>query len=289
MKRCVLVAIVLAASCTPEEGPLMMPGENCLECHGGAALPDEPPTVADPDDARRWTIAGTVFPRIDAGPGEGVRGANVHVRDANGRTFTLQTNRAGNFYTAEPVRFPLRVGVEHGGIHHEMDDDVPYGGCNACHRLPPRQEASGRISVGGDAEGDEGPLMKPGENCLECHGGTLLAGEPPTIAEPKEAPTWTVAGTVFASEDAQPIGGVEGARVHVTDSDGQTLTMVTNRAGNFYTQTPLRFPLRAAVEYLGNVHEMEPDVPYGGCNGCHRLPPRQDAPGRVSIPDEGDD
>jgi hypothetical protein len=284
----VAVAALLAASCTPDEGPLMRPGENCLECHGGAALPDEPPTVADRDDARRWTIAGTVFPSVNAGEGEGVRGAKVHVRDANGRTFTLSTNRAGNFYTSEPVRFPLSVSVEHGGIHHAMDDEVQYGGCNACHRLPPRQEAEGRISIGGDAEGDEGPLMMPGETCLECHGGTALPNEPPTIAAPRVAPTWTVAGTVFVSEDAPASGGVEGARVHVTDADGNTLTMVTNQAGNFYTQVPLRFPLRAAVEYLGNVHEMEPDVPYGSCNGCHRLPPRQEAPGRVTIPNGGD-
>jgi hypothetical protein len=135
----------------------------------------------------------------------------------------------------------------------------------------------------------EGPVMMPGENCLECHGGTLLAGEPPTLPAPRVAPPWTVAGTVFASEDSPASGGVEGAMVHVTDADGQTVTLVTNRAGNFYTEAPLRFPLQAAVEYLGSVHEMEPDVPYGGCNACHRLPPRQEAPGRVTLPGAGDD
>ncbi len=288
MKRGVLAAAALASGCIPERGPLMMPGENCLECHGGGALPGEPPTIADPDDARRWTIAGTVFPLVSAGVKEGVRGAKVHVRDADGRALTLSTNRAGNFYTAEPVRFPLRVSVEHGGIVREMEPDVPYGGCNACHRLPPRREAPGRISIGGDAGGDEGPLMMAGENCLECHGGTLLAGEPPTIPEPRVAPPWTVAGTVYPSVDAPASGGVEGATVRVTDADGQTLAMVTNRAGNFYTAAPLRFPLRAAVEYLGVVHDMEPDVPYGGCNSCHRLPPRQTAPGRISITGGGD-
>jgi hypothetical protein len=270
----------------------MMPGENCLECHGGAALPGEPPTVASPEDARAWTIAGTVFPSESAGAGEGVRGARVHVRDAGGRAFTLRTNRAGNFYTAEPVRFPLRVSVEHGGVVREMEPDVPYGGCNGCHRLPPRQDAPGRVSIGPDAGegGDEGPLMLPGESCLECHGGEALPGEPPTVAAPREAPRWTVAGTVFASEDAPASAGVEGARVHLTDADGQTLTLVTNLAGNFYTEAPLRFPLRAAVEHQGHTAEMEPDVPYGGCNGCHRLPPRQEAPGRLAVPEaDGDD
>lgn len=289
MRRAVLAAAVLAAGCIPERGPLMMPGENCLECHGRSALPGEALTIGNPVDARRWTIAGTVFPSVNARPDQGTRGAKVHVRDANGRAFTLSTNRAGNFYTAEPVRFPLRVSVENGGILHVMDDEVPYGGCNGCHRLPPRQDAPGRISIGGDAEGDEGPLMMPGENCLECHGGTLLAGEPPTIPEPRTAPPWTVAGTVFSSIDAPASGGVEGASVRVTDADGQTITMVTNRAGNFYTEAPLRFPLQAAIEYLGVVQDMEPDVPYGGCNSCHRLPPRQQAPGRISTTGGGGD
>lgn len=290
MKRGALVGAALAVSCIPEQGPLMRPGENCLECHGRALLPDEPPTVSDPQDARAWTIAGTVFPSETAAPGDGVEGAKVHVTDAGGRAFTLRTNRAGNFYSAEPVRFPLGVRVEHGGVVQEMEDVVPYGGCNGCHRLPPRQEAPGRISVGPDAGdgGAVGPLMLPGENCLECHGGTLLAGEPPTVPDPRVAPPWTVAGTVFSAPDAPASGGLEGALVQLTDADGIELTLVTNRAGNFYTTAPLRFPLQASVEHLGVSAGMERDVPYGGCNSCHRLPPRQLAPGRVA-PGGGDD
>ena len=282
MRRAAALAAALAAACIPDEGPLMRPGENCLECHGGAMLPDEPPTVADREGAKRWTIAGTVFPSVSAAPGDGVRGAKVHVRDASGRTFTLETNQAGNFYTAESVAFPLRVAVEHRGVTHEMPLDVPYGGCNGCHRIPPRRDAPGRISVTGGEGLETGPLMQPGENCLECHGGAMLAGEPPTIPVPREAPTWTVAGTVFATKDGG--AGVAGARIHLTDALGATLTLEANAAGNFYTDAPLRFPLRARVEYGGLVHEMEPDVPYGGCNGCHRIPPRQKAPGRVTIP-----
>jgi hypothetical protein len=283
LSRGAAVAAALAVSCVPDRGPLMMPGEDCLECHGGGALPGEPATIAAPESARRWTIAGTVFAVRDGPPDGGLRGAAVHVRDASGRAFTLRTNRAGNFYTAEPVDFPLRVRVEHAGAVHAMERDVPYGGCNGCHRLPPRQEAPGRVSVGGDAsEAGTGPLMMPGESCLECHGGILLAGEPPTVSAPRPAPPWTVAGTVFSSPDAATTGGVEGASVHLTDADGQALTLVTNRAGNFFTGASLRFPLRAAVEYQGAVATMERDVPYGGCNGCHRLPPRQEAPGRLS-------
>jgi hypothetical protein len=69
------------------------------------------------------------------------------VRDARGKSFTLETNRAGNFYSAEPVELPLRVAVEQGGRTHEMEPDAPYGGCNGCHRLPPRQDAPGRVTI----------------------------------------------------------------------------------------------------------------------------------------------
>jgi hypothetical protein len=150
MRWTFIAAALAAAACgVPDHGPLMRPGENCLECHGGSALAGEPLTVPDREDARRWTIAGTVYPTLEAAPDEGVEGARVHVRDAGGRAFTLETNSAGNFYTAEPVRFPLRVAIEHAGQLFEMPIDVPYGGCNACHRLPPRQSAPGRLSSTG--------------------------------------------------------------------------------------------------------------------------------------------
>jgi hypothetical protein len=145
----IVAAAALSASCVPGQGPLMSPGENCLECHGGGTLPGGPPTVADAEDeGPRWTIAGTVYRSFTAPAGDGIQGAKVHVRDAAGRVFTLRTNRAGNFYTAERVQFPVRVILEYGGDLREMELDAAYGGCNACHRLPPLQDAAGRISMG---------------------------------------------------------------------------------------------------------------------------------------------
>ncbi|HET6923558.1 MAG TPA: hypothetical protein VFI16_10470 [Anaeromyxobacteraceae bacterium] len=289
MRRAAWVAAVLAGACIPERGPLMMPGEDCLECHGGGGrLPGQPLTVGDPEDARRWTVAGTVYPSTGAAASEGVEGAKVHIVDATGFSFTLETNRAGNFYTAERVRFPLRVSVQHGGNIEEMGEEVPYGGCNGCHRQPPRLLAPGRISVLYEGR-PEGPLMMPGENCLECHGRTILPGEPPTIAEPRDAPPWTVAGTVYPSPGAGARDGVLGALVHIADAIGQTLTLETNLAGNFYTTAPVVFPLQVSVEYAGIIQDMEPGVPYGGCNSCHRQPPRQNAPGRISTSGGGGD
>lgn len=82
-------ALLAVAGCIPEEGPMMDPGKDCMECHapGGEGEP-------------AWTVAGT-YP--------GHEGARVTVTDRNGWTITLRANRAGNFYTAEPLALPLQA------------------------------------------------------------------------------------------------------------------------------------------------------------------------------------
>jgi hypothetical protein len=149
-------AAFLAAGCIPADGPLMAPGEDCLECHGGGAsdgnggggdeLTTTPASRLD-DDGPRWSAAGTVYPSAGSDADAGLEGARVHLTDANGRSITLRTNQAGNFYTAERLRFPLRVAVTAGGVTKPMEDAVEYGGCNHCHTRPPQDDAPGRLSV----------------------------------------------------------------------------------------------------------------------------------------------
>lgn len=114
-------AAVLAvlAGCIPEEGPMMLPGRDCMECH----------SAGGEDDARPWTVAGTIA---------GTAGAHVTLTDGNGWAFTLRSNRAGNFYTAEGVRLPLRaVSVDGKAMPaSEMAATANQrhpGSCNACH------------------------------------------------------------------------------------------------------------------------------------------------------------
>ena len=117
-----------------ENGPLMRPGENCLRCHkaGGQAA------------QRPWSAAGTVF--MSSTSDEGAPGVTVRVVDADKREVTLTTNAAGNFYTAEPLRAPLRLRLEHLGRSKEMPEEAPAGSCNACHSSPdPAGNAKGRI------------------------------------------------------------------------------------------------------------------------------------------------
>ncbi len=116
---------LLLAGCIPEEGPMMSPGEDCLTCHQGG-------------EASRWSVAGTVYPGLDSPSFDGLHGATVTVTDATGRTISLLTNLAGNFYLADPLTFPLSTSVAAGGQTRTMGVAVAYGGCNSCHRRPGR-------------------------------------------------------------------------------------------------------------------------------------------------------
>lgn len=109
-----LAALLLAlAGCAMEEGPMMEPGSNCLECHGGRGGEESGPT---------WTFAGTL-------PEHARR--DLLIVDANGKTFTRPINKVGNIWTSEPVAFPLRVSVD----GDEMPNLVQASGanCNSCH------------------------------------------------------------------------------------------------------------------------------------------------------------
>ncbi len=119
-RRALLAAALLA--CVPDRGPLMLPGSDCLECHRGGN-----------GAARRWTVAGTIYATRDAAADEGVSQASVRITDATGWSFTLRTNGAGNFYTAEPVAFPLRACVERGADVACMGSAAERGSCNHCH------------------------------------------------------------------------------------------------------------------------------------------------------------
>ncbi|MFT3914972.1 MAG: hypothetical protein QM704_12900 [Anaeromyxobacteraceae bacterium] len=135
MKALLVVAAALAAAgCTMEEGPLMEPGSDCLRCHGGGGGGGEE------EGGPAWSFAGTVYPG-----GKGVQGVTISVRDANGKTVSVRSNEAGNFYSAEKLQPPVTIWMSWGGAVRQMPaltgaDVARFGRCNACHR------------PGGDAE-----------------------------------------------------------------------------------------------------------------------------------------
>ncbi|NOY28024.1 MAG: hypothetical protein GXP62_19340, partial [Oligoflexia bacterium] len=77
--------------------------------------------------------------------------------------------------------------------------------------------------------GGEGGTMLPGANCQPCHSGGG-GGE-------DEGGSFSIAGTVFT--DIGGSGKSSGASVFVTDANGQSVTLSTNSAGNFYTSANL--------------------------------------------------
>ncbi len=134
MHAWVPLALVACGCGTPDLSPVMRPGEDCTSCHNG-------------DQAQEWTVAGTVFSAPDAQSDGGVQGALVLIADANGRQLTLRSNSAGNFYTAEPLQFPLTVSVAGTQAQHVMTAAVEVGACNACHVPATSTGDPGRVYV----------------------------------------------------------------------------------------------------------------------------------------------
>jgi hypothetical protein len=124
---------VLLFACIPDEGPAMRPGQNCMACHsatpeGSGGLPDgEHGHQASP----YWSVAGTVFYANKTTAG--FEGAEIQVTDANGWSFSLRSNEAGNFYSAESLTFPLHVCISANGTVSCQQSTLTSGACNSCH------------------------------------------------------------------------------------------------------------------------------------------------------------
>jgi hypothetical protein len=83
-----------------------------------------------------------------------------------------------------------------------------------------------------------------------------------------------------------PDGGVDApdAAVLVTGSDGTTVTMLINPAGNFLTTFGLSPPFTAKVVNGNGVLAMTDAVAVGDCNSCHTASGTNGAPGRIMLP-----
>ena len=118
----------------------------------------------------------------------------------------------------------------------------------------------------------KGPLHRPGQPCLVCHGG-----------DGPGSPTFSVAGTVF--ETPRELVALPGTLVHLADTDGKRVSTWTNDAGNFYlafTDFSPRYPLWVSLERDSVVVEMKtPSYREGSCAGCHADPSGAESVGHV--------
>lgn len=118
-----------------EGSPLMHPGDDCIGCHSQGEGP-------------RYTIAGTVMNASNDDTNcNGVEGATVVITDANGKTLSLPTNAAGNFYTRETIAMPYKAKVVYQGKENVMADAQGSGSCASCHTAQGANGAPGRVIV----------------------------------------------------------------------------------------------------------------------------------------------
>jgi hypothetical protein len=113
---------------------------------------------------------------------------------------------------------------------------------------------------GEDPAVQRGPLHRPGQPCLVCHGG-----------EGPASGTFSVAGTVYAlaGQSAPAVG----AQVLIEDVTGVAFVAPTNPAGNFYitaNQWKPTFPLKVQITLGASTEPMNTFVGRdGSCATCH--------------------
>lgn len=102
------------------------------------------------------------------------------------------------------------------------------------------QEVPARAVVGADNYVSTGSNIKgsnefhySGKDCLRCHTEGATGGAPNKAA----AKAFTMAGTVY--KDILGTEPLAGAEVVIMDSEGTVLSMTTNAAGNFMTDSPI--------------------------------------------------
>jgi hypothetical protein len=119
------------------------------------------------------------------------------------------------------------------------------------------------LSACGGGEDDGNALMRPGENCLQCHAN------------------FVVAGTVYPSATSAAGAGIAGVSVVVTDAKDVVTTMTSNAAGNFWGSSAITLPLKSAYVVRNGTRTDMLGAPGAGCSTCHNQPPASLAPGRL--------
>lgn len=144
-------------------------------------------------------------------------------------------------------------------------------GCYDVSYVSPDVCSSGLQWTAGDMSGS--PVMNPGQACIDCH------------TSEGEGPKLSFAGTVFSRRsEADDCLGTSDAKVYVTGSDGKTIEMVPNEAGNFYSMLQVALPYTAILVANGQQEAMVTPQSSGDCNSCHTATGASGAPGRISLP-----
>jgi hypothetical protein len=165
-------------------------------------------------------------------------------------------------------------------LQNWINAGYPSGSCSGdAGTLPPDplNAAATCTSKTNWTRGNSGSsAMNPGQACISCHSGG-------------EGPRYVIAGTLYPTghepSNCDGVNGTTGARVVVTGSNGTSITLTPNSAGNFYSSTSLAGPYKAkVVDSTGKERVMVSTASSGDCNTCHTQSGASGAPGRITLP-----
>lgn len=119
-----------------------------------------------------------------------------------------------------------------------------------------------------------GPLHRPGQPCVTCHGGSGPASQ-----------QFSIGGTVYATQGQT--APAANATVTIEDIAGATGTVQTNDVGNFYItvqQWQPSYPLLPRVTLGQTTQTMSTHVGRdGSCADCHSLNPGPTSVGPIYV------
>lgn len=128
-----LAALTLSACGDDDEGgdlcggsdATMRPGEDCAGCH-----------------ASLTRTGGTVYPRSDPGPCDGLAEVTVTIVHHADQTLTRTSNSAGNFHASTDVGADFTATLTYAGNVVTRAHTGASGACNACHSPAGQHEQS---------------------------------------------------------------------------------------------------------------------------------------------------
>jgi hypothetical protein len=127
---------------------------------------------------------------------------------------------------------------------------------------------------GEDPNVPQGPLHRPGQPCLVCHGGIG-----PASAQ------FSAGGTVYTARTSQT--PAVGAAIQIEDITGSVGTTTANAAGNFYIpvgQWQPTYPTQPLISLGGMTQIMSTHVGReGSCGACHSDPASPVSAGHIYL------
>jgi hypothetical protein len=228
----------------------------CDSCHGTTLAAGAPRSLV--------TYADLLKPDL----------ANPSMTEAQVALFRMQSTTS----PMPPAPASVATTAEIATLQNWINSGYPSGSCAGDAGPPPSDPLNAPPICTSNTTWTQGSgsRMAPGQACISCHQGS-------------EAPRYLIAGTLYPTghepNNCNGVNGTTGARVVVTGSNGTSITLTPNSAGNFTSSTTLSPPYMAkVVNAAGHERVMSSTMSAGDCNLCHTQTGTSGAPGRITLP-----